>query len=93
VGMTIHVGNIDDGTVEEFLNTIDIERLLNKFGIIEATEYTEYGEETVYKDTSLHSPTLPDGNKLISLMNQQFEEVQENLKNWDHNDSYYGVAA
>ncbi|WP_282804000.1 hypothetical protein, partial [Secundilactobacillus kimchicus] len=36
VGMTIHVGNIDDGTVEEFLNTIDIERLLNKFGIIEA---------------------------------------------------------
>lgn len=91
--MTIHVDNIDDGSVEEFLNTIDIERLLNKFGILEATEYTEYGEATVYKDASLHSPTLSDGNKLISLMNQQFEEVQENTKNWDHNDSYYGVAA
>lgn len=91
--MTIHVDNIDDGSVEEFLDTVNLEQLLSKFDVLEADEYTEYGEKTVYKNDALHSPILSEGCKLVSLMNQQFEEVNESTKSLIHSESNYGVAA
>lgn len=91
--MTIHVDNINDGSVEEFLDTVNLEQLLSKFDVLEANEYTEYGEKNVYKNDTLHSPILSEGRKLVSLMNQQFEEVHENTKSLIHSENNYGVAA
>lgn len=90
--MTIHVNNIDDGSVDDFLDSVDFGELLNRFNLVEPIRYTEYAQKDVYHNNILKLATMSEGEQLVRLMNQDFDDSLSIELKLDRN-SNYEVAA
>lgn len=89
--MAINIGHISDESIDEYLDGIDLEKILAKFDLIES-DYETINFESQSRAIDASSAVLPTGEEFVEITNEKYNQSVEITHDYNNQNSYGDAA-
>lgn len=90
--MALNVFDLDDKSIDDYIDSIDMEKLLRQFDLVESNDFVDKTDSLTFKENRIKNPVLSNGKDLVKIMTKDYTDFKGNSFNVIASASNYGEA-
>ncbi|MFD1454966.1 hypothetical protein ACFQ44_04595 [Levilactobacillus lanxiensis] len=90
--MALNVFDLDDKSIDDYIDSIDMEKLLRQFDLVESNDFVDKTKSLTFKENRIKNPVLSNGKDLVKIMTKDYTDFKGNSFSVIASASTYGEA-
>ncbi|WP_204121311.1 MULTISPECIES: hypothetical protein [Levilactobacillus] len=90
--MALNVFDLDDKSIDDYIDSIDMEKLLRQFDLVESNDFVDKTDSLTFKENRIKNPVLSNGKDLVKMMTKDYTDFKGNSFSVIASASTYGEA-